>query len=479
LPDCFLAWKSKLAIWGKFTKISETVTRFNMELRPSPADKTKVSGGMETGQSPSTSRKSFYRDIAIVLVISLAARIIFILAMPDRVRSTDSYNWEKVAGILANGANPYQSTDLVNWPPSWLQLLFFISKISSFLSVPFFRVLQVFLIFVESTAIVLLMKLIRQVIPGAPVRMLTILGIALNPAAILLICQHGNFDVVVALWLLLFMRSLLRYNQTQDSGDWMSACLFLGLGILTKTVPLILIPLLAGGFRKAMPRVKFLGLMLLLGPVTLGMSIIYVLSPANVTKDVLEYHGQSGFFGISGLLHLAGQDQLVALNGQLFDLLLLGVMVACFILFWRRQSIGNSETILLASLMLMSIPVLGPAYAPQYLYWYLPFLVALYAFYKGAFRAVLTVFAVVLVCTYLFEYAILSSDGAYFLNTLISLKVDPHPWVPFAHFVQKCDTQRGQTLLRLPLFVAYLVLLGTGISVLRKKIKETKITAAQ
>jgi hypothetical protein len=447
-----------------------------MELRPDAGGKTNLSSQTEPGRSRLSPGTSLYRDVAIVLAISWAARIIFMLAIPDLIHSFDFESWEKVADVLKTGGNPYQTTSFLNWPPFWLQLVFVISKISSFLSVPFFRVLQCFLILVESIVVVLLVKLIRQVAPQAPVRTLVILGIALNPAAILLTCQHCNFDVVVALWLLLFMHHLLRYIRTQDCADWMGACLFLGLGILTKTIPLILIPMLIGGFRKEMPRIKFLGLMLLLGPTTLGMSVIYVLSPAYVTKDVLEYHGQSGFFGVSGLLHLAGQDPLIVFTGQIFDLLLLGVMVAGFIFFRERQSIGNRETVLLATLLLMSIPVLGPGYGPQYLYWYLPFLVALYAFYKGRLRTILLVFALVLVCTYLFEYAILSSDGSYFLNILISRKVDPHPWVPFALFVKKCDTPEGQTLIRLPLFLAYLALLLTGIRVLVKEIKTDNLT---
>jgi hypothetical protein len=438
-----------------------------MELRPDAA--SKVNPASRAG-----SDQSLYRDIGVILMISWAVRIIFILAMPSAARSTDAYNWETVAATLNAGGNPYQTTGLLTWPPFWFQVIFVISKISTFFSVPFFRVLQLLLIFVESIVIVLLVKLIRRVAPGAPVRLLVILGIAFNPAAILLICQHCNFDVIVALWLLLFMHSLLRYHRTQDYSDWLCACLFLGLGILTKTVPLILFPLLAGGFRKVLTPIKFLGLVLLLGPVALGMSIIYVLAPDNVTTYVLEYKSQGSFFGISGLLHLAGLDEWIGLDHVLFYLLLFATMAACFILSWRRQSIGNRETVLLAALLLMGIPVLGPGFATQYLYWYLPFLIASYAFFEGKWRVTLAAFALIAVITYVVEYAILSSDGCYFLNILVARRVDPHPWVPFALFVKKCDTLRGQTLLRLPLFVAYLWLLLMGTGLLLRSIKDTE-----
>src|ERR1700744_2384429 len=193
-------------------------------------------------------RGYFDRDVFVVLMVAWAARFLFMLLMPPGVRSFDTYSWESVAHTLDQGGNPYQVTKFLNWPPFWLQIIFVISKMAGAYGVPFFRVLQLVLIMAESAVIVLLIKLIREVVPGVRIRGLLILGIALNPAAIFMICQHGNFDVFVALWLLIFMLALVRYRRSDDPGDWLCACLFLGLAILTKTVPLILIPMLARGF---------------------------------------------------------------------------------------------------------------------------------------------------------------------------------------------------------------------------------------
>ena len=362
-----------------------------------------------------------------------------------------------------------------------MQLIFCLSKIAAVFKVtveysaPFFRVLQIFLILVEASVIILLIKLIQEVAPTAHARKIVIIGLALNPIAVFLTCQHCNFDVIVALWLLLFMNSLLQYNRANNPIDWLSACLFLGLGILTKTVPLLLIPMLAGGFRQAAASVRFLGGILLLGPVTLGMSIIYVLAPAGVTHNVLLYRSQSGNFGISGLFHMAGFDMYMNVPTIIFYVLLLAIMTISWIFFWRRHSMGSRETVLYPAILLALIPGLGPGYAPQYIYWFMPFLVATYAFYKGQWRMVLIGFAVICVCTYLVEYALLPEYGwslVYLFDPkLVSgqLPLTLPPLIKFS-LIENLDSETGHTLLRLPIFIAYLILLSVGVRTLFRNI---------
>lgn len=406
-------------------------------------------------------RALFLRDVFLVLAVAWAARILFMLIVPPEARSFDVTSWEAVAKTLESGGNPYQETSWLNWPPFWMQLIYVISKTAAIFGIPFLRALQIFLVLIESLVIIGVFKLIREIAPAADARKIIIAGLALNPAAILLVCQHCNFDVLVALWLLLFMDRLLRYNRLNETTDWLAACLFLGLGILTKTVPLVLAPLLAGGFRQMISSAKYLGLVLLLGPVTLGMSIIYVQAPSDVTAKVIAYQSFSGFFGISGLLHLAGADTLVTFSGALFCLFLVVVMVLSSLLFWRRQSIGSRETILFAALLLAAIPALGPGYGPQYLYWFLPFLVVSFAAQGRCWRWILAGFWLASAGTYLVEYALFPSHGMYLLNLLTHAQMMSQAQSVLA-WSQKWSTPAGQTLVRLPLFAAYLVLLVSG-----------------
>jgi hypothetical protein len=445
--------------------------------------KVKQKVSLREGESPPAGRialpdspsKPFnLRDLIIVLVIAWAARLAFMLFVPPGARCFDAFSWESIAKILEAGENPYQVTTLLNWPPLWMQLIFCLSKVATVLGVTFFRVLQIFLILVESAVVILLIKLIQEVAPTAHVRKIVIIGLALNPIAVLLVCQHCNFDVLVALWLMLFMNSLLRYNRANNLGDWLSACLFLGLGILTKTVPFILIPMLAGGFRQATASFRFLGSVLLLGPVALGMSIIYVLAPADVTTKVLGYRSISECFGITGLFHIAGADKFVSIPNILFYGLLVAGMTLSWNLFWRRQCIGSRETVLYAALILAAIPSLGPGYAPQYIYWFMPFLVATYAFFNGQWRVVLAGFALISACTYLVEYALLPEFGYNFLYLWDPSRVPGGtgeiPYVLTLPVWEEMQTETGHTLLRFPIFIAYLTLLAFGVRILFRNI---------
>ena len=407
---------------------------------------------------------SSVRDILVILLVAWATRILFMLIVPPEARSIDTYSWERVGRILMAGGNPYKATSMLNWPPLWLQAIDLMTRTATFLDIPFFRVLQITLMAIESIVLILTYKLIRTVSPEAAARKIVLVGLALNPAAILLVCQHGNFDVLVALWLVLFLGSLLRYDRKGEEAQWLLACLFLGLGILTKTVPLVLTPFLAGGFRRLSGPTRFLGLTLLLGPVALGMSILYVLAPADIAAKVLAYRSSAGWFGFSGLIHLARLDSLEGAFDLLFYVLLAATLLGLTHLYWRRRSLGPRETVLGAALVLTAIPTLGPGYAPQYLYWFLPLWVASFAFLPGRWRWVLAIFGVICAATYLVEYALFPSHGMFLVQMIRSGSLTAQADT-LSHWSQTGSTRAGQTLVRLPLFFAYLALLCSGLRI--------------
>ena len=69
--------------------------------------------------------------------------------------------------------------------------------------------------------------------------------------AILLVCLHGNSDVNVGLLVTLAVTALIAYSRSRDIVFWLGGCLLLGIGVLAKTVPLVLAPVLAPGARLA------------------------------------------------------------------------------------------------------------------------------------------------------------------------------------------------------------------------------------
>jgi len=373
---------------------------------------------VQTGAIAGQAHKSEWRDIIIVLMVAWAARLAFICLIPSAARSWDAYAWQKVAEFLGDGVNPYQATVFISWPPLWMQIIFVISRVADLLHVPFFQVLRITLILFETALIVQVMRVIKMIAPAANARAIVMAGIALNPVAIFLVCQHCNFDVIMTLWVLLAAESLVRYNQSHDVLDWLCACLFLGLGILTKTVPLALAPLLAAGFRNATAAGRLLGATLLLGPAALGMSVIYVLAPAAVFNDVLEYRPDKTTFGFPGLMHLTGIDDFGPYFDRAFYLLGLAVMALTWRYLWKKHSLGDRETILYIAMILLAIPILGPGFGSQYCYWFLPFLVISYACYSGPWQKLLIGMAFIAAITFIVEYEFNAVYGCNFIFLL-------------------------------------------------------------
>lgn len=102
----------------------------------------------------------------------------------------------------------------------------------------------------------------------------------------------------------------------------------------------------------------------------------------------------------------------------------------------------------------------------------MPFLVATWAFYRGWWRAVLVGFGLIVACTYLFEYAILGSDGASLINIVYYVKQDQQEAVALVKIFGKYQFPTGETLMRLPMFLACLTVLATGAGVLFKSLKK-------
>jgi hypothetical protein len=69
--------------------------------------------------------------------------------------------------------------------------------------------------------------------------LLVLVGLVLNPVAILLTTVHGNFNLIVGLMVLFFIWAITRWQRHGHPEDWLLACLFLGVAILAKTTPLV------------------------------------------------------------------------------------------------------------------------------------------------------------------------------------------------------------------------------------------------
>ena len=453
------------------------------------------------------------RDLGIVLGAAWLARIAFVVAVGD-AHSLDVDFWRTALAALDQGRNPYE-TGVLNWPPLWLVVIAAVDAVAGFLGVGFWTALRVYLVLVESALVVTLYAtLLSFGADRAAVRRALLVGIALNPVAIILVCQHGNSDIQVGLLVTLAVAALGAHRRSREIAAWLGGCLFLGLGVLAKTVPLVLAPLLAPGARRASGAARALGAALLLGPAALGTAVILVLAPSAVWDYVITYRSTRGFFGLAGMVRdfadvdvrfagvtlaaaavLAGlaiaararrpsrvgeavllaeialsvcvlwlveaADRFSLLDARAyysaaFTLAVAAAVAGAFFLLWRREPLPGPRLFLAAAVGLMVVVAFGPGYGPQYAYWFLPALVATYVLLDDWWRRLLQIAWVVAALTYVVEYAVVDYLGAWAVHVFGS-----DAWI--ADTGEYLNTPHHLILFRLPLYAVYLVLIAAGV----------------
>ena len=406
------------------------------------------------------------RPELLVIAALVLPRLLLMAVLPLSALSHDIYAWTQVAEVLARGGNPYAETHLINYPPFWLQLIFLFTQLDLRFGIGFLLQIRLLLILCECVTACLLLVLARKHLRVRNATVWILGGLSLNPICILLTVQHGNFDALVGVWILLFVWCLLdhhRDNEVRPSDSWLLACLFLGLGILTKTVPFVLTPLLFYRSKQLSRTTRLIGMSLVFGPVALGMSVIFALAPGPVFRHVIAYRSIPGNFGISGLLRIAGLDSLNLLYPPLFTLVLLAALVLLAIILYRLDAdLSPHDVLLLCSLILVGIPLLGPGYSPQYVCWYLPMLILLAVRPDFGWRPALLVLFGVGSLTYLVEYSLIQSHGAFLIRGFGCQALEP--------MGAALSSPAVQTLTRLPLFAAYGVFFARGCAVLRRHI---------
>jgi hypothetical protein len=389
----------------------------------------------------------FWRDTALVALIAAAARLIFLRFLPAGAESADLHSWQIVAAELLAGRNPYQTTPFLNWPPLWMQMIAIIDKAAHVLQIPFTTLLRLVLI-TSDVAVVIVTHRLAVFLGLAKARLIVLAGLALNPISILLVCQHANFDTLVALTIVLCIAALLRFGVSENAVDWLFAALALGIGTLTKTIPMILVPLLSTAWKKLDRPALVLGALLFAGPVVLGLSVLIALTPYAIFQHVIQYRSLGGVFGVSGILAATVTPSLARLVRVLLLLILGAIVVLASIWTARRQLKDPRRLILLGAFLLISIIILGPGYGSQYISWFLPLLVLSASSFDPVWRRVLIVWGAIAVATYIVEYLFLPSHGALLTHVIAGANF---PWA------SELGTPSKLTLLRLPLFFSYCV----------------------
>jgi len=402
-------------------------------------------------------------NLLALVAVTAATRLALSLALPSRVLSNDFRIWDTVTSVLLSGTNPYAvKAGLLYYPPLWMQVLFVLGELSSRTHIPLAHLIQLFLVGIDIVTVVVVYLFARALgIIGARAFWLALFGFAVNPISIILTCQHGNFDSVIGLSVVATAFALVVWNRQGVASTLLLACLILGIGILAKTVPLILAPFLAIRWRETDWPTRVVGATLVVGPTLLGVSIVYVLSPNQVIADIFQYRSAAGYFGITGLLNLIGSTSLVARYSSIYPVMGLALLIVASAAFARARETTDFTIIAGCVILLMSVPAFGSGYGPQYTAWFLPLAVILFGIGNRALRGGLGALYSIAIGTYLVEYAVIPSQGAFF-----SMFAPEQT----AEWGRVLSPQKAQTLLRLPLFVAYLSFIGIGLQALRSRL---------
>ncbi len=399
-------------------------------------------------------------DLVIIVIVLLACRFLFIALMPH-VFSVDMISWTIIGELLNRGINPYNNTIMLNWPPFWMQIIFLVQKISEFSNIPFPKIIQALLISTELSVAIFLYLAIKRFFPSANAFRGVLIGISLNPVSILLVCQHCNFDVIVSLWIVLFFVMLFYFWEKDTPDYWLCACLFLGLGVLTKTVPIILFPLLLYCIRQINNRYRLIGAYLFIFPCFLGMSILFTLGPGQIFTSVLSYRAKAGYFGFTSFLYDA--PYALPVYNMLFLALILFILAKSSFYFFKQKKLDSRYLLLFGTLLLMIIPTFGPGYSPQYIYWYIPLLIMSYSLFDGKWKILLIAFYCISVVTYIVEYGFFVTHGAFFAALFERRGID------ISNLCEQLSTESAQSIIRLPLFLAYLTITTKAFLLLYNK----------
>jgi len=340
--------------------------------------------GAELRRSSPRSSPAF--QVAILLLINFAARIVYWCILPPDTMSVDIFAWKMVCDMLARGINPYEHSGLLNYPPFWMEVLSGIVRAAPVLHTQVIFGIRAVLLLGDMILLAVLTGLLYMVMsPAAAFRWL-LWGYALNPLVILLTVQHGNLDAFPMICVVAACICLIRHHRRGEPATWLWAAAWLGIGAFTKTVPILLFPLLAPGAAGVKSNVRWLGLLLLIGPVALSLLPIYTLSPEPVTNAVLAYRSVGKNFGILGIGTLFHARGFIVAYSALFPALWLGGLVALAADFWRRGWRSEIDILLAALGILLSLFTLGTGYGTQYWFWIIPTIIPCLALSCGSLR---------------------------------------------------------------------------------------------
>lgn len=303
--------------------------------------------------------------------IAVLVRLLPALLLPFGARyDIDSY--QLVADAIRRQEDVYMSASVAGRYPYLPLLLYWFaaaSWLSEHLVLPFVVWVKLPAILADGGIILLLYRAVRTNLSehSRSQAVLVALLYAFNPISLLVTAYHGQFDAIPVFALLW---SWYEWERGRKDG---SAAAF-GLAILSKTWPVLLLPVFLIPLAKIRVHIRFLFIIVI---IPLGFVGLYLLLFNGSLHAIFlgrpfTHRGVLGYWGISGLLAL-GQlywPDLSILNQHYLTigqpLMLMGVLLA----YWRTRHQPIHRRILVILLMVFA---LTPGIGIQWLMWLLPF----------------------------------------------------------------------------------------------------------
>jgi hypothetical protein len=190
---------------------------------------------------------------------------------------------------------------------------------------------------------------------------------AVNPITAFVCAYHGQFDALPSLFILL---ALYWFGKNTDiSGIW------LGLGILSKSWPILAFPPLWAKIKPWMKKLSFIVIVLACLFLSIGIYIFFVgADPVLLLNRVLSYNRGIGVWGYTYLVRLLSivDPKFLQLNNWFIQysrwITIIGISL---VWWWTNLHRKLPQEVFLA--MLASFFAITHAFAIQYLAWIVPF----------------------------------------------------------------------------------------------------------
>ena len=303
----------------------------------------------------------------IVGAIALIARLVPNLVLPMGA-GYDIESYQIVGGLVLRGEDVYASPDAVNrhpYLPFQMYWMAFAHWAASAMHLPFVKVVRLAPILADVGIALLLFLYLQR---GGPPKKALHGGLlyALNPVPVLVSAYHGQFDAIPALFLLLAVMALEKWPLL--AGGW------LGLGILSKSWPVLVLPSLCVAAKKWEGRLRFLVGVAFVPMV--GMGIYLLLFRAQlwaVLGRALGYNHGVGIWGYTYFFQLfsvlePGWAEPFAWLVHYGRYITLGALGLVWLLKARKESPRASVLTILVAFFAVT-----HALAIQYVMWVVPF----------------------------------------------------------------------------------------------------------